>query len=1094
MSYIEYLRDKKLAQPQIISPTRINTAGLFTQMQRYKAAVPQGNRDSAGISVQHRSGSNVLATVGNAAVCCAPVQETVMLPVVSKGTTTSGWPALIVGDNENSMSYSEAISFNGDSVFTTGFFQGTVDLYEGGVTDPSTATPVITLRTAIENTDGFVAAYNKAGQIQWATIIETRSGSRTVGYHIAVDNTGLYVVGSFDGFIEFYNGVTSGLLDPVEGTGVASLTLGDSPIGLFIAKYSLSGVVQWVTKIENVANFDTFVQSQLYTTGICVNGSNLYVSGSFVDICANVYNSDDTIQITIPSNFPGEFLINALLVQYNTSGMAQWATKMDISMDVIEFGGSVGVGIACDSTGAYMSGVVFGSVNYYNTVANNTDTFSSLGSLMNQIGLYPSMFIISYLADGTFNWVNQADNTDNNFLLPGGGIRLSVDATGVYALSLYGDGLNVYTNPGVYDVSEQLTSPVSDILNFAIVKYSTAGQVLWINKITNLSPPDLSNFSNAACGIYADGSSLYITGSIIDVSINLYIVGSTDPIASLNPIVSPGVDLFLVRYNAFGRPQWMTIAGSAEGTESGVGVGFDGTHVFLTGWATGAVDFYNANGLSQPTTIITSMNGSDQNYSFVVEYDENGQVVPMGSTQTGGCCSLKLRPYPWNGYAARRPDPPAINYPPVDPSICKCSENVRTILPDPPTNLVATSGDTIITVAFTPGASNGSPITNYVYSLNGGPNIPFSPPIIDSPFIITGLTNGTPYTITFAAVNANGTSAQSASITATPSSLGAPNLVLIIPDNSGAYLYFTPGANTNFTSTYAYTTDGGATFTPLILTASPVLIPDLSNGQEYSIQMTASVGLITSPLSNTLTVTPVLTPNATGPMLYYDPSNNASYSGSGTTVNSVGSDNTVSGTIIEGVSYVADPAGGASSVFNFDGSSGYISFGTFDFGTTITITAWINPSLNPSWEEYGINTLIANGTSGLSSPGFKFAWNSWQSNDRVCLLEAGNDSDGSAPASVPDVITYGVWQHVGYVFDQVNSTVIFFVNGVPVNILNINTTTEIPTSGQTFNIGAFADGYYLMKAYLGYIKVYDYKMNAADMFADFESSKARFGL
>lgn len=1082
MSYIEYLRDKKLAQPQIISPTRINTAGLFTQMQRYKAAVPQGTTESAGISIQHRSGSNVLATLGNAAVCCAPVQETVMLPV-SKATTTSGWPALIVGDNIDSMSFSEAISFNGDSVFVTGYFQGTIDLYNGGVTNPSTATPAITLRTAIQNTDGFVAAYNKVGQIQWATIIETRSGSRTVGYHIAVDGTGLYVVGSFDGFIEFYDGVSSGLLDPVEGTGVYPLTPSDQ-FALFIVKYSLAGTVQWTTKIDNVLPVDLLAQSQLYTTGICTNGSNLYVSGSF-DICANVYNADGANQMTLLKT-PESFL-SAVLVQYDISGMAQWATKMDISMGSIEseFGG-IGIGIACDSTRVYMSGAFGALINYYDTITNNTDTINPIGLLINQIGLYPSMYIISYLADGTFSWVNQADNITSDILTIG--IRVAVDTTGIYALSLYGDGLNVYTNPGVYDVSEQLTSPVSGVLNFALVKYSTAGQVLWINKITNLTTDP--TLSNETCGIYADGSSLYITGSITDISINLYNVGSTDPIASLNPLGSE-VDLFLVRYDASGQPQWMTIAGSAEGAETGVGVGFDGSHIYVTGWATGTIDFYNANGLSQPTTITTTMNGSGQRYSFVVEYDADGQVVPLDSTQTGDCCSLKLRPYPWNGYAARRPDPPTINYPPVDPSVCKCSQ---IILPGPPTNLVPTSGDSSITVAFTPGASNGSPITNYVYSLNGGPNIPFSPSITTSPFIITGLTNGTPYTITFAAVNANGTSAQSASITATPSSLGAPLLNALIADNGGAYLYFTPGANTDFTSTYAYTTDG-TTFTPLTVTASPVFISDLSNGQEYNIQMTASVGLITSPLSNTLTVTPALTPNATGPTLYYDPSDNASYVGTGTTVSNVGSYTTpLDGTINGGVSYVVDPSGGGSHVFNFDGSSGFISFGTYDFGTTITITAWINPSLNPSWETYGINTLIANATSGLSSPGFKFAWNSWQSNDRACLIEAGNDSDGSAAVSVPDVITYGVWQHVGYVFDQVNSTVIFFVNGVPANILDITTTTGIPTSGQPFNIGAFADGFYLMQAYLGYIKVYDYMMNATDMFAEFESSKERFGL
>jgi len=79
-SHQEYLRDKKRALPKIISPTRIDTSGLFTQMQRYKASVPQGTTESAGISIEHSSGSNVLATVGNASLCCGPAQATTTVP------------------------------------------------------------------------------------------------------------------------------------------------------------------------------------------------------------------------------------------------------------------------------------------------------------------------------------------------------------------------------------------------------------------------------------------------------------------------------------------------------------------------------------------------------------------------------------------------------------------------------------------------------------------------------------------------------------------------------------------------------------------------------------------------------------------------------------------------------------------------------------------------------------------------------------------------------------------------------------------------------------------------------------------------------
>ena len=78
MSYNEYIRRKKNGLTRIISPTPVGTSGLQTQILRYKAAAPQRTAESAGTSLLHSSGSGVLATTGNAAVCCGPVQQTVV--------------------------------------------------------------------------------------------------------------------------------------------------------------------------------------------------------------------------------------------------------------------------------------------------------------------------------------------------------------------------------------------------------------------------------------------------------------------------------------------------------------------------------------------------------------------------------------------------------------------------------------------------------------------------------------------------------------------------------------------------------------------------------------------------------------------------------------------------------------------------------------------------------------------------------------------------------------------------------------------------------------------------------------------------------
>jgi hypothetical protein len=81
-----------------------------------------------------------------------------------------------------------------------------------------------------------------------------------------------------------------------------------------------------------------------------------------------------------------------------------------------------------------------------------------------------------------------------------------------------------------------------------------------------------------------------------------------------------------------------------------------------------------------------------------------------------------------------------------------------------PTSLVATVGDRQVSVAFTaPTSTGGSSIINYEYQLDGGSWVSAS--TTSSPVLITGLTNGTSYSIKLRAVNAAGAGAESAAAT-----------------------------------------------------------------------------------------------------------------------------------------------------------------------------------------------------------------------------------------------------------------------------------------------------------------------------------------
>jgi hypothetical protein len=81
-------------------------------------------------------------------------------------------------------------------------------------------------------------------------------------------------------------------------------------------------------------------------------------------------------------------------------------------------------------------------------------------------------------------------------------------------------------------------------------------------------------------------------------------------------------------------------------------------------------------------------------------------------------------------------------------------------------------------LSFTAGASNGSVVSNYKYSLNGGSYIALSPTDAISPITITGLTNGTSYQVQIRAVSNLGDGQVSNQLSATPTASATVNVSL----------------------------------------------------------------------------------------------------------------------------------------------------------------------------------------------------------------------------------------------------------------------------------------------------------------------------
>lgn len=198
---------------------------------------------------------------------------------------------------------------------------------------------------------------------------------------------------------------------------------------------------------------------------------------------------------------------------------------------------------------------------------------------------------------------------------------------------------------------------------------------------------------------------------------------------------------------------------------------------------------------------------------------------------------------------------------------------LQATVPDAPTIGTATAGNAAATVTFTAPASNGgASITSYVITSSPG-NIATTTSGNATSGVVTGLTNGTPYTFTVRAVNATGTStASAASNSVTPTDVltvpGAPTIGTATAEDTAATVTFTAPASNGGASITGYTvtsSPGGITATG---TSSPITITGLTSGVAYTFTVTATNSegqSASSAASNSvITLSTLLTDNFTG--------------------------------------------------------------------------------------------------------------------------------------------------------------------------------------------------------------------------------------
>lgn len=195
-------------------------------------------------------------------------------------------------------------------------------------------------------------------------------------------------------------------------------------------------------------------------------------------------------------------------------------------------------------------------------------------------------------------------------------------------------------------------------------------------------------------------------------------------------------------------------------------------------------------------------------------------------------------------------------------------------VPAAPTGLIATPAGTSVSVAFTAGVNNGSTITNYQYSVDGGATF-VDAAFIVSPVFIPGLTLGTTYNIQLRAVNSVGPGVASATVTTTTLVLAsAPTITSITGGTRQLSVAFTAPASTGGSpiTNYKFSTDGGYSYALIApaSVASPLTVSVLSydgatalaNGTTYNVSIRAVTAVGDGAVSSVVSGTTIAVPSA----------------------------------------------------------------------------------------------------------------------------------------------------------------------------------------------------------------------------------------
>ena len=227
-----------------------------------------------------------------------------------------------------------------------------------------------------------------------------------------------------------------------------------------------------------------------------------------------------------------------------------------------------------------------------------------------------------------------------------------------------------------------------------------------------------------------------------------------------------------------------------------------------------------------------------------------------------------------------------------------------------------------------------------------------------------------------------------------------------------------------------------------------------------------------------LNYNPTIVPD--GLVMYLDPANSRSYSGSGNTVYNMALSSSIGATLSSGVSFSSNPSTFASTASNF-----LLSDYTLASGTSFTVCMWFKRVGSNFWSAmFGCEVW----NSGIG-------YNGRLETATTVRFSRGGDGTGIVYSNA--ALVSANFNHYAFVKNPSGSNSFIYLNGVQVasgSINDVSITKPFVFNGRWLNSGTDVSTGDAQASQFSNISVYTKALSAQEVLQNYNATKKRYGL